>query len=181
MSEIADRLQEQKDFTLELAKEAFPDMPKFYFRWSKRMTRAAGNITWHSHYTEIKLSVKIFWKKAQDDGIDAACEELHETFLHEIGHLMTGEPGHGSTWREFVSAMGGHPTQYHDMKTGVELVADTGTRRQFYIGAQVAFEYKGRTIAGRIIKHNPKNIRIAAQDGTQWNMPWSIANDKLST
>lgn len=44
-------------------------------------------------------------------------EEVRETILHEIAHLLAPRgAGHGATWRHVVREIGGNPERCHDME-----------------------------------------------------------------
>lgn len=170
---VAERMKEQVDFTRELAEETAGPLPKYVFKWSKRLSRSAGRIIWHAGWTEIKLSSKIFFKAVEDLGIDKACEEIHQTFLHELGHLIVDHPGHGYDWEEAVRSMGGTPTRYHSLKSGVGMI-DSEVREQFTWGTQVQFACKGRSYTGKVVKHNPKNMKVRCDGVGYFNIPWRL-------
>jgi len=176
----AEKMQEAKNDAVELAKEAFPELPKFYFSWSNRMTSSAGRIAWYTDRVEIKLASKIFFATAKRDGIKASCEEIMQTMIHELGHLVVGHPGHGNDWAEMIEKMGGDPEQFHHMPAGNKL-APQALRNQFPVGSTVCFVHKGQKVVGRVERHNPKNIKIRPLNSRQWwNMPWSIAAGRLA-
>ena len=182
----SERMQEAKNFAVECAREAYPDLPKFYFKWDNRLTCSVGRIIWHGGYdnpkgwVEIKLSPKILFATAKQMGIEKACEEIHQTMLHELGHLIAGHPGHGNDWIQIVEKMGGNPEQFHHMPAGNKL-APQALRNQFPVGSTVCFVHKGQKVVGRVERHNPKNIKIRPLNSRQWwNMPWSIAAGRLA-
>lgn len=176
------RINEQVKFTKELAEEV-RHLPVHSFKWDGRMTSAAGRIVWRNGQTTIKLSSKIFLKAVEDRGIDATCDEIHETLLHEYGHLVVGHPEHGSDWKLVVEEFGGNAEVYHDLATGMGLVPDE-LRSKFYKGARVSFTVKGETFVGTVVKHNTTNARVKVllpqtKAGGQWNIPWAIADRTL--
>ena len=176
MNATAERMGEQVKFTKELAKECFPNI-QYYFKWDNRMTSSAGRIIWHQTWVEIKLSTKIFFQATKDLGIDAACEEIHETILHEIGHAVVGHPGHGTDWSDAVEKMGGHPQLFHNLTAGKDLIPDD-LRERFFLGAKIEFKTKTGTVVGTVIKHNVKNMRVRTPSNTQWNIPWAIVGNR---
>ena len=175
----SERMKEQVEFTKELAEETAGPLPKYYFKWDKRLTRSAGRIIWYQGWTMIKLSPKIFFQAASDLGIDKACEEIHQTLLHEIGHLIIGHAGHGEDWADAVRKCGGEPTQYHNLRWGKQLIP-TNLRSEFPYGTRIQFVMKNRTYTGTVIKHNPKNMKVYLSGSQYANIPWTIVEREVT-
>src|SRR5437868_1149491 len=81
---------------------------KVRFRWSNRMTRAAG---FAFNTGVIKLSIPLFAR--------ATPEKQRNIIVHEICHIaervMGYKMGHGKLWKSLMLSMGETPTRCHNI------------------------------------------------------------------
>ena len=141
---------------------------------------------------QIELSAELYFYNQE--------EFYREIIPHEIAHLvdymLTGNMGHGPTWKSIMQAYGLPGDRLHNLINPLQVKRDIARGNvsesikesapknpTFYkIGARVQFEHRNRqrvtTIhRGKITKINLKTIKMVSEvDGLEWTVPMSNAS-----
>lgn len=159
--------------TKQFARERLSGFYKpFTLKWSKRLTSSAGNASRRVPFV-IKLSVPIFDQAVEDLGIERTCEEVRNTLLHEIAHIVSND-GHGYNWQCAMQHLGLDPKEhrYHKLTAGLAL---NQAALKWCIGQEVDFEHNGVLESGRIIRLNQKRASVQVYGYQRhWLVPYRL-------
>lgn len=172
----------------------FFDHSNITFKWSGRLTRAAGNIKCN-HFkfkSSITLSSKLLnsayftiskdingieinnWKKAVLIVLEHELIHLYEFELY--GHMS----GHGYKFMNYAKNFFGHKRPTHGIMLGsqpkwnpneTKIAANTTRKEIFKLGQKVWFLHRGQKIHGAIIRRG-KRVSVNTERG-KWLVPYS--------